>query len=141
MSWTSQGWVLFTSNSCLRLLMLLCYNQSSTDPWGSLQLPYSSKFSWCNIFMYFTINLEIMKNFVHEIIWTHVTRWIYSALAEKWAGQHWIMKMDHKIFIIYFNTNLERFMNFWTTKIWNIWYLLLKQCIWKCTNKGFAQGV
>ena len=60
--------------------------------------------------------LSSLKSGFREYISPRMNFRLYSTLAEKWAGQHWITKIssDHEIFItkIYFNANLERFTKF-----------------------------
>ena len=60
--------------------------------------------------------LRSLKSEIREYISLRINFRLYSTLAEKWAGQHWITKIssDHETFItkIYFNPNLERFTKF-----------------------------
>ena len=103
-----QWMYLYTLDSC-PMLLLACVSARHHIA--------SSKFLCHNIFLNCIIYLKIMKILFTKYFECMSRDGLYSMLAEKWAGQHWIMKIlsNHEIFItkiIYFNANLERFTKF-----------------------------
>ena len=75
---------------------------------------YSSKFSWHNIVVKFGLTSRSRK-ICYEIIWMHVTRWSIQCTCWKLGRA----TLNHKNSL---KRYLERFTNFWTTKIWAIRY-------------------
>ena len=76
-----------SETGCLRSELLEIHVHISwIFAWPTL---YSSKFLWHNIFVHFVINLEITKFCSQNLTFVRMSQGaLYSALTEKWAGQH-----------------------------------------------------